>query len=148
MSNVYFIIGKDLSYPERVFTEFHVNINGYCFPFDDWTDFSYNILATWTFSLLESTYTPREIDLPFFDGSYSIKATVDNKSNIILKGMSGNNVVCECHTTVNEFLKEIRYAFRQLSDIVYSSETYSKCQQCIADIECNTQKIDQALKSK
>ncbi|MBP3377435.1 MAG: hypothetical protein J6L96_01675 [Clostridia bacterium] len=146
--NVYISIGDNFSYPDRIFTEISIHMGEYAFPYENWQDFSYSVLSSCTFALMESTYTPRSVELCFYDGPHLLKAVIHDSQNVILTGISHDKTVCTAEVMLHELLLAIRAALRQLQQILSDDPGELTSVTWNSDIEHNIKKINDYLKNQ
>ena len=144
--NIYISIGENYSYPRQIFTEISVFVNDRVFPVEGWQDFSYSMLSSWAYAMTDSTYRPRKIELPFFDGDHLIKAYIDEQDEMILSCISCGKEVCTAHIAFEDYLKDIRRALRTLQNRLAEDPGELSYDSWNNDIDCNVKKIDQYLK--
>lgn len=110
-------------------TSFHVQVDGYCFPDNLWTDFAYPILCMWADTLLRNRGRLKtEFDLPFMDGPFWI-AVKQNGDVLFMEGINGRNdshVEFSCCCTASELLHELLSVFNKLEKIVLTNEEFQK----------------------
>jgi len=110
-------------------TIFYVQVNGYCFPDNLWTDFTYPVLCMWTENLLRNKgRINTQYDLPFMDGPFRI-AVKQNGEDLFMEGINGradNRVEFTFHCTASELFRELLRAFNKLERIILTNENFQK----------------------
>lgn len=104
-------------------TTFYLQCEDVFFPFEQWTDFSNDVLSMWTENLIQHFGEKRATyKLYFRDGPYWIDVEQNNKE-LILKGInnhySNKRVEFTCSCSYESFLSELARAFNKLEKITF-----------------------------
>ena len=138
MSNFEIVIGKDLSYPDTVFTEVCLKMEDICFPDNVWSDFTYSILSMWVYTICNNRKA-KELQLPFMDGPFSIILTRHSEGTCQVKCMKNclkeDKLQFEFVTSDREFLHELRRAFLKLKALVSRSTIIASREKACHDID-------------
>ena len=135
-------------------TIFYVQVNGYCFPDNLWTDFTYPVLCMWAENLLRNKGRMNtQYDLPFMDGPFRI-AVKQNGEALLMEGINGradNRVEFTFRCTASELFHELLSAFNRLESIILTNENFRN--QGIKEIVLNSighykEAIENSLKSR
>ena len=98
-------------------TILYVQVNGYCFPDNLWTDCTYPVLCMWAETLLRNKgRTNTQYDLPFMDGPFRI-AVKQNGQDLFMEGINGradNRAEFTFRCTASELFLELLRAFNKL----------------------------------
>jgi len=119
-------INNDLffsDYPHIVSTTFFINYQGKCFPDNQWTDFTYPNLNTWTEVLLKNLGVRNvKFDLFFMDGPYKLRVHKDESMDIHINFInSRRKELCEFTAKCSyiELLRALHQATKLFCNILY-----------------------------
>jgi hypothetical protein len=103
-----------------------MNINGKCFPSDDWTDFPFIVLRAWCENILENVIKKNssEFILNFMDGPFYIEC-INKNGNINMKFINDRNkkfIEYEYTINKNNLIENIYNASKELIILIDENE--------------------------
>ena len=105
---------EDFDYSEmsqNIYSTFYVDVNGRAFPDEQWTDFPFAILRTWSENLIANVINMKSsvFDLTFFDGPYSIECS-NNQGQIAMRFVNNRHyrvVEFEHNISSNDLVRSV-----------------------------------------
>ncbi|MDL2302523.1 hypothetical protein LJC58_09235 [Lachnospiraceae bacterium OttesenSCG-928-D06] len=109
-------------------TKIHLEYNGYYFPSDSWTDFTFPILEWWKNNLINARYADNySFRLPFHDGPFWLEVFKDGNMELKIECVNDRSVrktELTVYCGYYEFLQELYNAFKTFGKILYRNNMH------------------------
>ena len=105
----------------EVFTTFYLDVDGYCFPNDSWSDFTCTVLQWWIKELVNLRYMENHTSKLFFmDGSYRMDVSKDDNMTLTINCINsyGFNETVES-TIICGYVEFLQALLQATQDILY-----------------------------
>lgn len=119
------VIEDDIFVTENIHvvdTRLHIEHDGYCFPFDDWTDFTFPILEEWKVNMLKAKNLDNvSFELYFHDGPFWLEVYKNDNMELKIECINDRKSGLTIDCGYNEFLHAIYSALKAFARILYNN---------------------------